>query len=268
MTLIAFRDPVSAWTHCAWLVLSIPATYLLWQRSRGDRAKQISMLFFGLGLAACYAGSTLFHGVTADSSALDLYDRIDHIGIYILIAGSYTPLAWNTMRKHWRRGILITAWTSALAGSAFLILHGVLSPFWSTLIYLVMGWGAIFCYLELMRIFSHRTLLPLITGGVLYSVGAIINLMHWPVLWQGVIGSHEIFHVFVMGGSLSHFLFVLKAVVPHPILADQERVQSEREQSSQPVPLAKPMLVVVREQARRTPFKPRKPDGYYPWPRD
>ncbi|MDX2036426.1 MAG: hemolysin III family protein [Isosphaeraceae bacterium] len=215
MTLIAFRDPVSAWTHCAWLVLSIPATVMLWRRTRGDLARQISMLVFGLGLAACYAGSTMYHGVNLSPEELDFYDRLDHIGIYLLIAGSYTPLAWNMMRHPWRTTVLVAAWASALGGSAFLALRGVLPPFWATLIYLLMGWGAIFCYLELLREVTHRRLFPLLLGGMLYSVGAFLNLLSWPTLLPGFLGAHEIFHLFVMAGSAAHFMFVLHVVAPH-----------------------------------------------------
>ena len=77
-----------------------------------------------------------------------------------------------------------------------------------------MGWGAIFCFLELAKRMSTRRLFPLFLGGVLYTVGAVINLAHWPVFWPGVFGSHELFHILVMAGSLSHYLFMLNVVIP------------------------------------------------------
>ena len=232
MTLIAFRDPVSAWTHCAWLVLALPATWILWRRCRGDRPRQYSMLIFGLGLVACYAGSTLFHGVWAPTPRLELYDRIDHVGIYLLIAGSYTPLAWSMMRDRWRFGVLFSVWGAALLGSSLLIFGGMMSTATSTLIYMTMGWGAIFCYLELLRSVSHRTLFPLLLGGIFYSVGAVLNLSKWPVIVPGVVGPHEVFHLFVMAGSLAHFLFIFSTVAIYPRPASNLREISLRRSST------------------------------------
>jgi hypothetical protein len=77
-----------------------------------------------------------------------------------------------------------------------------------------MGWGVILCYGELVRVFGHRTLLPLPLGGAFYSLGAVINLAGWPVLLPGYIGAHDLFHVFVLAGSACHVVFMLQTVVP------------------------------------------------------
>ena len=77
-----------------------------------------------------------------------------------------------------------------------------------------MGWGVVVCYAEIARVVSHRALLPIVVGGVSYSVGAVLNLLHWPVLWPGIFGAHELFHLFVLAGSLAHYRFILKVVVP------------------------------------------------------
>ena len=79
-------------------------------------------------------------------------------------------------------------------------------------LYLGLGWGALFCYFDIARKLSHRAMRPFLAGGVFYSVGAVLNLLHWPVLWPGVFQAHELFHLFVMAGSLSHFWFILTAV--------------------------------------------------------
>jgi hemolysin III len=214
MNILDFREPVSAWTHATWLVLSLPATIFLLKRCSHGMGRRLSLLVFGLSLACCYAGSALFHGVRVSKSGLDVYDRLDHVGIFVLIAGSYTPIAWNLLRARWRWGVLAAAWGLAVGGSLLYLEYGVLPSVIGTAIYLGMGWGAIFCYLELSRYYPHRRLAGLILGGVFYSVGAVINLAHWPVLWPGVFGAHELFHVFVMMGSLSHYLFMLNVVLP------------------------------------------------------
>ena len=92
--------------------------------------------------------------------------------------------------------------------------------------YLAMGWGAVFCYFEVARGLSHRMLSPIVAGGVLYSLGAVVNLLHHPVLWPGVIQAHELFHLFVIAASLLHFSFILTVVAPW------------QDESPSPLPLA------------------------------
>ena len=84
----------------------------------------------------------------------------------------------------------------------------------ATGLYLGMGWGVVACYAELARVVSHRALRPLVVGGLFYSVGAVLNLLRWPVLWPGLFGAHELFHLFVLAGSLAHYRFILRVVVP------------------------------------------------------
>jgi hemolysin III len=214
MTILDLREPVSAWSHALWLVLSLPATYLLWRRCGDSLGRRISFLVFGLSLALCYLGSAAFHGVRGSRADLDLYDRFDHVGIFLLIAGSYTPIAWNLMCAPWRSWVLGLAWGAAAVGSLLYLGLGVLPPAIGTAIYLGMGWGAIFCFMELAKRMSTHRLFPLLLGGVFYTVGAVINLMHWPAFWPGVFGAHELFHILVMAGSLSHYLFMLNVVIP------------------------------------------------------
>jgi hemolysin III len=208
------REPVNSWTHGAGLLLSLIGILLLWRRSGGVPAKRLSLLVYGLSLASCYAASVLYHGVRLPSEGIAVFDRLDRIGIYVLIAGSYTPLACNLMQGRWRWGTLATVWFLAAAATIQLSVWGRLPPVLSSCLYLGMGWGVVLCYSELARVVSHRALLPLVAGGLCYSVGAVFNLLGWPVLWPGVFRSHELFHLFVMAGSLAHFWFMLKFVVP------------------------------------------------------
>ncbi len=220
--LFQFREPFSAWSHALWLLLSIPATFLLWKRCNGDRAKKLSLLIFGLTLAACYLGSMLFHGVRLDEAQIEFFDRLDHIGIHLLIAGSYTPLAWNLMQGRWRWGTLLAVWITTLISSGLLLANYCLPLPLATCEYMALGWGALFVYFEVARVISHRSMRPLVLGGVLYSIGALLNVMNWPELWPGVFGAHEMFHLWVMAGSFAHFWFMLTAVAPFACAASAE----------------------------------------------
>jgi hemolysin III len=214
MSFLNFREPVSAWTHCAGFLLAVPATILLWRRTGGQPGKRLALSIYGLTLAFCYSASTLFHGVRASAASLTGFARLDGIGIFALIAGSYTPLAWCLLRGQWRRWTLVIVWT--LAGAAIIVIAAGrhFAPVEATCLYMAMGWGVVACYFQIARSVSHRALLPVVLGGLSYSVGAVLNLLHWPVLVPGIFGSHELFHVFVLAGSAAHYFFVLKVVVP------------------------------------------------------
>ena len=214
MDFLNFREPVSTWSHCAGLMLALPGALLLWRRSTGDHTKRLSLLIYGLTLAFCYAASTLFHGVRLPAARIAAFARLDGVGIFALIAGSYTPLAWCLMRGRWRRWTLAVVWGVAATATILIAAGRHFSPVFSTCLYLGMGWGAVACYSVIAQAVSHRAMLPIVVGGLSYSVGAVLNLLHWPVLLPGIFGAHELFHMFVLAGSLAHYWFILKVVVP------------------------------------------------------
>src|SRR4051794_5046034 len=104
------REPVSAWTHCVGLALAAAGALLLWRLGGRDPGKRLSLLIYGVCLVSCYAASALYHGVRLPADRLDVFVRLDSVGIFALIAGSYTPLAWNLMRGRWRAWTLATVW--------------------------------------------------------------------------------------------------------------------------------------------------------------
>jgi hemolysin III len=206
------REPVSSWTHGLWMALALPATWVLWRLSWGDRFKQIGMLIFGLSLMLCYGGSCLFHATPEAYS--HFFSALDHIGIYILIAGTVTPIALIVLRGWWRAGLLTTIWVMAVSGILLRLFAEPPLPVRTTF-YLVMGWVGCVTYFELARHLSHSGVRPIWIGGLLYSLGAVINLANWPVFAPGIFGAHELFHCFVMAGSLTHYYFVLTVLVPY-----------------------------------------------------
>jgi hemolysin III len=212
MSWLDFREPVSAWTHGLWCLLAFPGTVFLWHRGRGNRVRQLGLLFFGLSLAACCAGSTLFHAVRLPHEQIELCGAIDHVGIYLLIAGTVTPVALVILEGRWRWGTLAAAWLLAAGGIVLCLAYVEIPLAWSTGLYLGMGWGAGTCYLLVARVVPHQVLRSAVLGGLFYSVGAILNVLNWPALWPGVFAAHELFHLFVMAGSLAHFWFMLQVV--------------------------------------------------------
>jgi hemolysin III len=216
MDFLDFREPVASWTHCVGFLLAIPGTWLLWKRTRGNLGLRITVLIYGFSLMLCYLGSTLYHAVDRPTDRLGPFIRLDSVGIFALIAGTYTPVAWALMRGPWRLWTLTTVWATAGSSILWIALGWKFTRIMGTSVYLAMGWGVVVCYAQLTRVLSHRALFPLVLGGVFYSVGAILNVVHWPTLWPGWFGTHDLFHLFVIAGSLAHYWFIWKIVLPIP----------------------------------------------------
>jgi hemolysin III len=191
------------------------------------------MLVYGVTLAFCYLASTLYHSVRLPPAEIATFARLDGVGIFALIAGSYTPIAWSLLRGRWCRWTLAIVWGVALTATVLIATGRHFSSALSTGLYLGMGWGAVACYYEIAHVVSHKALLPIVIGGVSYSVGAVLNVLHWPVLFPGTFGTHELFHFFVLAGSLLHYLFILKVVVPFNHRRSDHRSLERAERSTQ-----------------------------------
>lgn len=206
------REPVSAWTHGAWMLLALPGSWLLWRRTRGEPGKRIGISVFCFSMIFCFAASWLFHSVPPAQE--ERFAVLDHIGIYMLIAGTVTPIALVVLRGYWRAWLLTTVWVMAVTGSA-LRLTIDLPPWVATSFYLAMGWIGCLTYCELARSLSHAGVRPIWLGGVFYTLGAFIHRLGWPVLSPGAFSSHDLFHLFVMAGSFCHYYFMYAVLAPY-----------------------------------------------------
>jgi hemolysin III len=210
--LLVVREPVSAWTHFTWMVLALPGTVVLWRLSRGDPLKRLGVAVFGLTLLLCYAGSWLYHTVPAAMSRP--FATADHIGIYLLIAGTVTPIGLVVLRGWWRVGLLGGIWALAALGITLRLTAELPVRQW-TILYVFMGWVGFAVYWELVRKLSRVKVALIVLGGLFYTLGAVINAMGWPAIDPPLFGPHELFHVFVMVGSLFHYYFMVRAVLPY-----------------------------------------------------
>ena len=227
MDVLNFREPVSAWTHFSWLVLSVPATVLLCLRCRGQLVKQACFVIYGLSLAAGYGGSVFYHAVRLPHNVVEgACQNVDFIGIYLMIAGNVTPLAVAALSGTWRRSILGLTWGLAAIGIVVRACDLYVPRDLSTCVYLGMGWGVVLCYFELGRKLTHRKLLLLPLGGLTYTVGAVMNLKHWPHMWPGVFSHHDLYHLLVMTGTALHFVFMWRTLAPYRATALRRETQA------------------------------------------
>jgi hemolysin III len=213
MDWFAPHDAISAWTHGFWMLLAIPAGTLLVWKNRRDRTRMIGMSVFAVSLVVCFGASGFFHAAPLGSFRETLH-ILDLLGIYLLIAGTVTPVALIVLRGWRRRWLLIQIWLLAAAGCVLRLT--IVVPSWaSTTFYVVMGWVGILTYFELARRLSHTGVWPLWMGGLCYTIGAVLESLRWPNPWPGVFGCHEIFHLWVMAGAAFHYYFMLAVLTPY-----------------------------------------------------
>lgn len=210
------REPASAITHGLWFILALPLLYRL-RKQAGDPVKKLSVSIYGTTLLSCAAASTVFHSVQGSPADIEWYNRLDHIGIGLLIAGTFTPIGVHLLDAAKGGQILLLIWLAALSAAMLrMTVEHIPKPI-ATSIYLAMGWSAIPGFAHLCRNVSWKEARMIAEGGIFYTIGALIHWRDYPDLWPGVFGSHDLFHVFVMLGSLRHFQFMKRVVLPASI---------------------------------------------------
>lgn len=210
--MLDIRESVSAATHGVALLVAIPAVALMIRRATGEPRRRLALAIYGFSLTACLAASTVSHALVFAGHASKTANTVDHIGIFLLIAGTYTPIVATLLPERRRRGTLIAVWSVVVIGVGLNLVGGPMHPYVATSFYLAMGWGSLYCYFGVRERLTTRQLALIPLGGVLYSVGAMFHVARWPVIWPGVFGSHELFHLFVVAGAAAHFAFLWRYV--------------------------------------------------------
>eukprot|EP00802_Teleaulax_amphioxeia_P025186 Tamp_26006.p2 GENE.Tamp_26006~~Tamp_26006.p2 ORF type:complete len:230 (+),score=33.16 Tamp_26006:22-711(+) len=208
-------DWFSFWTHATGLVLALIGTALMLVKSKSVLALGASGIYGGC-MCILFFASSLHHTVKRPASiqAQNLLRRFDHISIYLMIAGSYTPICLLSLDKRNGLPMLAVAWGLGLAGVAQKVMLEF-SPRWATIAtYLIMGWCSVAMWYPLNRLFSKERLFLLVFGGILYSVGALVYATRFPDILPRLIGFHGLWHVFVMAAAFCHFLFIYLFVIP------------------------------------------------------
>jgi hemolysin III len=192
---------------------SIPAGIALVALAHGVEAR-VGAAIFAASLTALYGVSAAYHRGQWSARALRHMRRLDHCMIYVLIAGTYTPVVLLALRPSWGISLLVVAWVGAAAGIMITVLRLERWPAVGFTLYLVLGWLAIVAAPQLAASLSSVELTLLAVGGLLYTVGAITLATNRPDPSPAVFGYHEIWHTFVVSASASHFALVLLLVRP------------------------------------------------------
>jgi hemolysin III len=182
----------------------------------------------------------LYHGVRLSAEDIEFCRQLDHIGIYLLIGGTVTPPAAVLLTGGWRIVALSVAWALAALGITIQLTWPVAPPSVYTSIYVGMGWGVCLSYFQMSRVLPRGGMRPALLGGMLYTMGALMNMAGWPRLIPGVFSSHELWHMICISGSFCHIWFMARWIAPYkrlrpsPVVAFQTPLPALRLSVSAP----------------------------------
>lgn len=204
-----FREPVSGLTHLGGALAAFIGQIILLVIAAPAVEKLISVLIYGLSLIGLFAASATYHLVNAGPKVTKTLRKLDHTAIYLLIAGTYTPICLNAFTGFFRWGLLAIIWSLALAG-ILVKMFTINAPRWFAAgVYVLMGWLSLSAAGQMSTALSPFALGWLITGGIVYTLGAIVYATKIFNFVPGKFGFHEIWHIFVLLGAAAHYLAVI-----------------------------------------------------------
>ena len=211
------KEPGSAITHFIGMLMAIFAAVPLLIKAAHEpsRIYVISLAVYSASMILLYAASTTYHTFDISAKINTILKKWDHMMISVLIAGSYTPICLLVLKGKTGLILLAIVWSFAIVG-ILIKAFWVYCPKWvSSILYIGMGWTCVLAFTQILNSMSRTSFIWLLTGGIIYTVGGIIYALKLPFFnsKHKNFGSHEIFHLFVMGGSMCHFV-VMYALLP------------------------------------------------------
>ncbi|HSQ38440.1 MAG TPA: hemolysin III family protein [Acidimicrobiia bacterium] len=203
-------NPVRGFLHGTAAVASVVGAALLTLLAQGGIGNRISLLVFGVALVSLYTVSCLYHSIPWGPVWKSRMRRLDHTMIYVLVAGTFTPIAWIALDGWLRVATLSTQWAIVAAGAAQKAFFPQVSRSLSVVLQTTQGWLAVPLLWPLARALPWTALLMIALGGVSYTVGMVLLVTNRPRLWPAVFSYHEVFHVLVVAGSSLHFAMVAR----------------------------------------------------------
>lgn len=208
------REPFNAFSHFLAAIAALIGTIYLLIINWGQQNIWIAFLIYGLSVISLFSSSALYHSSYGDDKKLLKLRKLDHSAIYLLIAGSYTPICVYFFSGFWQWGLLAIVWSFAIIGIV-VKLFIIRAPRWVTAgVYLVMGWLCVIGFNEIINKMPIGAIVWLALGGLFYTFGAIIYITKRINILPGVFGFHEIWHIFVILGALSHFILMIRFINP------------------------------------------------------
>lgn len=214
------KDPGSAITHFIGMLMAVFAAVplLIKAGNQPDRVHLVSLAIFIVSMILLYAASTIYHTFDVSDRGNKILRKLDHSMISVMIAGSYTPVCLIVLGGKLGIAMLCIVWGIAILG-IFIKLFWITCPKWfSSVLYIAMGWTCVLGFTQIINALPTAAFAWLLAGGIIYTVGGVIYALKLPIFnaKHKNFGSHEIFHLFVMGGSVCHFILMYAFVVNMP----------------------------------------------------
>ena len=208
------REPVNGLTHLVAAAIALVGLVILVVLGWGQPGKVISLVIYGISLVILFLASGLYHSVIATPRVLQRLRKFDHSAIFLLIAGTYTPICINLLDGFWKWGLLGIVWGLALTGIGVKIFF-INAPRWATAgVYILMGWLAILGVREILVAMPVGAITWLVAGGLIYTLGAMVYITKKMDFLPDVFGFHEVWHIFVILGALAHFIMIATYIAP------------------------------------------------------
>jgi hemolysin III len=212
------REPVNGLTHLGGAIAALFGQIILLFESGNEPEKIVSVLIYGVSLIVMFSASATYHLVKAKPKGHQTLRKLDHSAIFLLIAGTYTPFCLIAFTGFWRWGLLTIIWTISVVGIVVKVFY-IKAPRWANaLIFIILGWLCVMAAPQMPSVLSVGVLFWLITGGVIYTLGAIVYTSRLFNFMPGKFGFHEVWHIFVILGALAHFISVMTLLIsPAPV---------------------------------------------------
>ena len=218
---VRIKDPGSAITHFIGMMMAMFAsTPLLIKAARQpDEIHLIALGIFITSMILLYAASTLYHTLDLSEKANKRLKKMDHMMIFVLIAGTYTPICIIALPQPLGMQLLSLVWGIALLGIVVKMFWVTCPKWFSSILYISMGWTCVLAFTQLLNSLPAAAFGWLLAGGIIYTIGGVIYALKLPIFnaKHEFFGSHEIFHLFVMGGSVCHFIVMYGFVAGMPL---------------------------------------------------
>lgn len=214
---LRLREPASAITHFIAMVLAIAGLgpVVMKALSNLNTTGVFAVTIFMCSMILLYASSATYHGINIGGRVLEYFKKLDHMMIFVLIAGTYTPVCLLVLKGFVGICLLVAIWTLAAIGIAIKAFWINCPKWFSSVIYIGMGWTCLFCFGPILAALETKAFIWLLIGGIIYTLGGVIYSLKIPGFDEKhkKFGTHDIFHLFVMGGSLCHFIFIYFFVI-------------------------------------------------------
>jgi hemolysin III len=212
--LMKLREPVNGLTHMFAALAAVAGLVALLIIGRTNLGKEISLGIYGVTVILLFSASATYHMVKAKPRVIEILRKFDHAAIYLLIAGSYTPVCYNNFTGFWKWGLLAIIWSFALVGIVIKIFV-IKAPRWVTAgVYVLMGWMVILAMNQMLTMLPTGALVWLAVGGIIYTLGAVVYIIKIFNFIPDKFGFHEVWHIFVILGALAHFIAILVYIAP------------------------------------------------------